>query len=158
MLAAALLWSAAMFAAGWVWRGDRAQAARSAEQYKLATGQTKAEQVARQTEQKQAQSVQAAGDIASSREEKINAEYEARLQAALAGRDDELGRLRQQWAASATNCLSNDAATAAASAEQDRLRRASAARIVRATQLAQSERDEVIDRYEAVRTNTLPQD
>ena len=43
-----------------------------------------------------------------------------------------------------------DKADAEAAAEQDRLRRASAARALRAAQLVQSERDEAVDRYQAI--------
>lgn len=148
-LLVALAWSAGMFGAGWLWRGDRAKTAQATQAARDATGQAQAQATARRQEHKQAQAAQAAGDSATTREEKINADYEQRLAAAVAGRDAELGKLRKQWAASATRCLSNDAAAAGQVAEEDRLRRASAARIVRATELAQSERDEAVDRYVA---------
>ena len=60
-------------------------------------------------------------------------------------------RLRQLWGQYETAKLAGSAATAAEAAEQDRLRRESASRIVRAVELAQSERNEAVDRYEAVR-------
>lgn len=148
-LLVALAWSAGMFGAGWLWRGDRAQTAQATQAARDATGQAQAQATARTQEHKQAQAAQAAGDSATAREEKINADYEQRLAAAVAGRDAELGKLRKQWAASATSCLSSDAAAAGQAAEEDRLRRASAARIVRATELAQSERNEAVDRYVA---------
>ncbi|WCE04438.1 hypothetical protein [Pseudoxanthomonas sp. JBR18] len=150
LLAAA--WSVAMFGAGWAWRGDRAERDVATQQGQAATAQAQAQADTRIQEHQQAQATQVASDSADAREEKINADYEARLTAALAGRDAELGRLRQLWAAKdATARLSSDAAAAAEAGEEDRLRRASAARIVRAVELAQSERNEAIDRYEAAR-------
>jgi hypothetical protein len=141
------------FGAGWAWRGDRAVTVQATNTATGAKAEATAQAAARTQEQKQGLATQAAGDSADKREEKINADYDARLAAALAGRDADIGRLRQQWEAStATARLSSDAGIAAAAAEADRLRRAGAARVLRATELAQSERDEAIDRYEAVRT------
>ena len=59
-------------------------------------------------------------------------------------------RLRQQWASSATACLSTGAEAAAASAEQDRSRRADIAAVLRDAYILQSERDEAVDRYQAI--------
>lgn len=91
-----------------------------------------------------------AADQSKTREEQIHADYEARLAAAAAGHTADLGRLRKLWAASETAHLSAGAATAGELAETDRLRRESAARIVRAAELAQSERDEAVALYNAL--------
>lgn len=138
------------FAAGWSWRGDRA--ALSAATAEVADGREAlaGEQVARSVDRVQVVGVQQAGDTANVREEKINADYQERIAAAVAGRDGELGRLRGHWASCETGRLADGAAAAAAAAEQDRLRRLGAAGIVRACELAQSERDETVDRYRAV--------
>lgn len=101
-------------------------------------------------ERAQHEAVQAAADTADTRQEKIDADYQTRIAAAVAGRDSQLGRLRRLWGSCETQRLSDGAAAAAAAAEEDRLRRASAAGIVRAVELAQSERDEAVDRYQAV--------
>ncbi|WP_140725444.1 hypothetical protein [Pseudomonas sp. Hp2] len=94
--------------------------------------------------------MQEAADAADDREERIESDFRKRMAAAATGRDSELGRLRLEWAGCETRRLSENAAAAAAPAEEDRLRRASAASIVRAAELSQSERDECIDRYEAI--------
>ncbi len=147
-----VVWSVLAFGAGWLWRGDRAETVQATQGATAAKGEAKAQAAARTQEQHQVVAIQAAGDSADKREEQINADYDTRLAAALAGRDADIGRLRQQWQASAATArLSSDAAIAAAAAEADGLRRAGAARVLRATELAQSERDEAIDRYEAAR-------
>jgi cytoskeletal protein RodZ len=158
VLAAALLWSAAMFGAGWAWRGDRAERDQSQAQANETRAAVTASEVARQQEQRTSQAAQAAGDVADNREAQIDADYQERMAAALAGRDSELGRLRKEWAACATDRLSSGAAAAAEAAEQDRLRRASAARVLRATELAQSERDECVDRYTAITVRETHED
>ncbi|MEA5123297.1 hypothetical protein [Xanthomonas floridensis] len=150
---AALVWSAAMVGAGWAWRGDKAEAATSEQKAGAALGALAGEQAARATEHQQAGAVQQASDQATTREDKIDADYDARIAAAVAGRDSELGRVRRMWAGCETDRLSGSAAAAAEAAEQDRLRGASAARVVRACELAQSERDEAIDRYGAVQSS-----
>lgn len=147
---ATLLWSGAMFGAGWAWRGDRAEAAVATGEAATGKQALQVEQAARVTEHKQAAATQGAADSATTREDKIDADYDARIAAAVAGRDSELGRLRNEWAACETSRLSDPAAAAAEIARKDGLRRASAARIVRACELAQSERDEAVDRYQAI--------
>jgi len=149
---AALLWSGAMFGAGWAWRGDRAKTAVATGEAATGKQALQVEQAARAAEHQQAAATQGAANSATTREKKIDADYDARIAAALAGRDSELGRLRNEWAACETSRLSDPAAAAAEAARQDGLRRASAARIVRACELAQSERDEAVDRYQAVST------
>lgn len=143
-------WTGLAFWAGREWRDRSADLATSKQEAAAAQGEAKAQADVREKEHKQAAATQVAGDSADTREDKINADYEARISAAVAGRDSELGRLRKQWAGCETNRLSDGVAAAAEAAEQDRLRRASAARVVRACELAQSERDEAVDRYQAV--------
>ncbi|WP_162269065.1 hypothetical protein [Xanthomonas citri] len=149
---AALLWSGAMFGAGWTWRGDRAETKVAIGEAATGKQALQVEQAARAAEHRQAAATQGAADSATTREDKIDADYDARIAAAVAGRDSELGRVRRLWAGCETDRLSGGAAAAAEAAEQDRLRGASAARVVRACELAQSERDEAIDRYQAITT------
>jgi hypothetical protein len=145
-------WSGLMGLAGWSWRGDRAELADAKGQAVVAQAQTAQAQELRQVDRQQVVATQGAGDAADAREEKINADYEERLSAAVAGRDSDLGRLRHLWAGCETQRLADGAATSAEAAEQDRLRAASAARVLRAVELAQSERDEAVDRYQVVET------
>lgn len=109
--------------------------------------EAKAQEDVRRKEQAIAANQAQAGNDAEARNAEIQAEYERRL----AGADADNRRLRQHWAACETGRLSGDSAAAAASAEQDRLRAASRERVLRAVRLAQSERDEAVERYEAVR-------
>jgi len=140
------------FAAGWAWRGDRADLAGTVAENAATHEALSGEQVARAVDRDQVSKVQRAADAADDRQEQINADYQTRIAAAAAGRDGELGRLRGHWASCETSRLADGAAVAAAAAEEDRLRRVSAAGIVRACELAQSERDEAVDRYQAVET------
>lgn len=132
------------------WRDRSADLAESRQEVKAMSGQVEAVQAARQAEQAQAQAQQAAGDKADKQEARINADYDARLAAAGTGAD--YGRLNRLWAQCETQLLSNGAAAAAEAAGQDRLRRESAARVVRAVESVQAERDEVVDRYGALVT------
>ena len=91
---------------------------------------------------------QLASDDASTREAKIDAQYSARL--AAAGNGTDYGRLSRLWGQCETDRLSEHAAAAAEVAGQDRLRRESAARIVRDVETLQSERDQLIDLYLAI--------
>lgn len=145
-----VIWTCLAFWGGWEWRDRAADLAESLRTSADTAAALQAEQQARGIEQQQAVAAQGAGDAATTREEKIDVDYQERLAAAVAGRDSELGRLRHEWAGCETARLSDGAAAAAEAAEQDRLRAASAARIVRAVELAQSERDEAIDRYQAL--------
>jgi hypothetical protein len=146
-IVAFVAWTVLAFWAGREWRDRSADLATSQQQTAAAQGEAKAQAGAREVEHQQAAATQSAADSANTREDKIDADYDERIAAAVAGRDSELGKLRKQWAGCETDRLSSDAAIAAEAAEQDRLRQASAARAVRACELAQSERDEVIDRY-----------
>lgn len=141
----------AAFAGGWGLRALKAErdALEVAAQHQEAVAAAVAR--ARETDSSVQRETIVITDVSEAEREKIHEEYEQRLRDARAGHDGELGRLRQQWGACETGRLADGAAAAGAAAEEDRLRRESAARIVRACELAQSERDEVIDRYEAVR-------
>ena len=132
------------------WRDRSADLAESRQESKRLTAQVQAVQQARAVEQKQARVQQSAGDAADKREAQIDADYDARL--AAAGSDGDNGRLSRLWGQCETDRLSERAATAAEASEQDRLRRESAARIVRDVESVQSERDEVIDRYNAIQS------
>lgn len=138
----------AAFGAGWTWKGDRAEVRETRAELKQSKAETKAVEQVRAVEKKQGQAQQAATDAADKREAQINADYDKRL--ASAGNGGDHGRLSQLWGQCETDRLSERAATAAEAAGQDRLRRESAARIVRDVESVQSERDEVIDRYQAV--------
>ncbi|UYK67831.1 hypothetical protein NG831_06605 [Xanthomonas sacchari] len=150
IIVAFVAWTALAAFIGWKWKDKTCDLTESQQEAAGVKDSLTAEQQARETEHKQAAATQSAADSADTRKDKINDDYDARIAAAVAGRDSELGRLRKQWAGCETNRLSDGAAAAAEAAEQDRLRRASAARVVRACELAQSERDEVIDRYQTV--------
>ena len=145
-----LLWSAICGWSGYKWRDMKADTAIAQKDAEITASQAQAEAVVREAEKRQATAAQAAGDSADAKREQIEAEYQERIDAAVADRDSELGRVRKLWGQCETDSLSDAAASAAAVAEQDRLRNASAARIVRAVELAQSERDEAIDRYLAI--------
>lgn len=147
-IAAALL--ALSFWAGWEWRDRSVDVDTATASTDAARALAQAVADARTTERAQQAAAQSVTDTADTREGKIHDDFDARISAALAGRDSELGRLRDQWASCETSRLSDPAAAAAEAAEQDRLRRASAARIVRACELAQSERDEAVDRYQTL--------
>lgn len=134
--------------AGREWRDRSADLAESRQEVRQLAGQVEAVQEVRKVEQAQSQAQQAAGDKADEQKGKIDADYDARLAAAGAGAD--YGRLNRLWAQCETQLLSSGAAAAAATAEKDRLRRESAARIVRDVESAQAERDEVVDRYGAL--------
>lgn len=114
----------------------------------FAKAEADAQARARKAEQAAGNGIAAAQDEAGKRNEQIESDYQRRIAGVVSDRD----RLRKLWQAErATDQLADSAAAVAATAEQDRLRRESAARIVRAVEQVQSERDEVIDRYEAVR-------
>lgn len=140
------------FWAGWAWRGDRAAIAVGTAEVADGRRALVGEQAARSVDREQVAGVQQAGDTANEREEKVNERYQKRVTAAVAGRDSELGRLRRHWASCETNRLADGAAASAEAAEQNRLRQIGAAGIVRSCELAQSERDEAVDRYRAVET------
>lgn len=146
-IVALIAWTALAFWMGHEWRDRSADVDVATTETEAVKEALTAEQGARAVEHQQAAATQGVADKATTRKDKIDADYNERMAAAVAGRDSELGRIRKLWAGCETDRLSGDAAIAAEAAEQDRLRQASAARAVRACELAQSERDEVIDRY-----------
>lgn len=114
----------------------------------FAKAERDAVQKARETEQRRVDDLAKAADAADAREDKINEDYERRI----AGLDADRDRLRDHWqGCKATSGVSVSAAVARAADEADRLRREGAAGIVRNVERVQSERDEAIERYEAVR-------
>ncbi len=114
----------------------------------FAKAEAAAQAKARKAEQALAAGLTDAADKADQRYDEIEADYQRRIAGVVSERD----RLQVLWRAErATDKLADSAAAAGAADETDRLRRESAARIVRAAEQAQSERDEAIDRYEAVR-------
>jgi hypothetical protein len=104
------------------------------------------EAAARKADQEHAKKLQDAANAATARESQIEQDYARRI----AGADAERDRLRSHWSVCETGKLSAGAALAGEVAEQDRLRRESAARIVRAVEQLQSERDELVDRYNSI--------
>ena len=139
---------------GWEWRDRsadieaaeaRAKAERVVAEYAKAEAYLQAKY--RRAEQQIAQGQSKAGDDAEGRNAQIQSDYERRI----AGAESANRRLHNRWQAAIATCeLSRDSAIASAVAEQDRLRRESAERIVRDVRLAQSERDEAVDRYVAL--------
>ncbi|OEY98652.1 hypothetical protein BIY41_09810 [Xanthomonas citri pv. glycines] len=105
-LIAALIWSGAMFGAGWAWRGDRAEGANSEQKAGAALGALASEQAARSSEHKQAEVL--AG---------IGAKHENDRQAAQAVPDAVVAdlrsgalKLRDGWASCETQRLAEAAA------------------------------------------------
>ena len=114
----------------------------------FAKAEAAAQAKVRAAEQALADGLADAATEADQRDDQIERDYQRRIAAVVSDRD----RLRVLWQAErATDRLADSAEAAAEADRQDRLRRESAARIVRAVERVQSERDEVIDRYEAVR-------
>ncbi|WP_125077018.1 hypothetical protein [Pseudoxanthomonas sp. SGT-18] len=107
-------WTAAAFAAGWAWRGDRAEASEAAAQRNDAKAEARAQQGARVAEQATAEAL---SDIGTElEEERSSAET---LPAAVAA-DLRAGnlRLRREWAGCETQRMSD---AAAAAVERDAL-------------------------------------
>lgn len=107
-LIAAMLWSAAMFGAGWWWRGDRAEAADARQQAETAAAAVQQVNDTRATEHALAEKLAEIGET----HEKDRAAAEA-VPAAVAV-DLRAGnlRLRQEWAGCETQRLSDAAASA----------------------------------------------
>lgn len=147
----AAIWGHGYYTANLSNAADRANERARAEQViaEFARAERDAVQKAREAEQRRAADLAKAADAADAREDKINEDYERRI----AGLDADRDRLRDHWqGCKATSGVSVGAAVARAADEADRLRREGAAGIVRAVERVQSERDEAIDRYEAVRS------
>lgn len=105
-IAAALLWSAAMFGAGWAWRGDRAETASSKQEAGTALGALDEEQAARATEHKQAEVL---ADIGAKHEEDRQA-AQAVPDAVVADLRSGALKLRDGWASCETQRLTEAAA------------------------------------------------
>ncbi|MGL0786541.1 hypothetical protein [Xanthomonas translucens] len=101
-IVASLLWSAAMFGAGWAWRGDRAEAATAHVDTAAAQGEAKAQAGAREIEHKQADTM---ADIGAKHEED-RAAAQAVPAAVVAGVRDGSLQLRDDLATCSTNLLS----------------------------------------------------
>ena len=134
------------FWAGREWRSRSCELVQSRAEAERHERNAQAIAQVRDLEQKSMQAQKAASDAASTREATIDAQYDARL--AAAGNGADYGRLSKLWGQCETDRLSERAAASAEVAGQDRLRRESAARIVRDVETLQSERDEMIERYE----------
>ncbi|MET0548552.1 MAG: lysis system i-spanin subunit Rz [Xanthomonas sp.] len=109
LLAAVLLWSAAMFGAGWVWRGDRAQGATATRDADDAKAEAAAQADARQVEHTQGQAM---ADIGAKHEED-RAAAEAVPAAVVADLRTGNLQLRDDLATCQTQRLSDAAAGAA---------------------------------------------
>ncbi|MBB5875881.1 hypothetical protein [Xanthomonas sp. 3498] len=127
ILGAVLLWSAAMFGAGWSWRGDRAQGATATRDAGDAKGEAAAQADARQTEHTQGQAM---ADIGAKHEEDRTAA--AAVPAAVVA-DLRAGnlKLRDGWASCETQRLSEASASTRERDAATQYREEFAARIVR---------------------------
>jgi len=103
---AGTLWSAAMFGAGWAWRGDRAEGATSEQRAGDALGALAGEQAVRATEHKQADAL---ADIGAKHEEDRQA-AQAIPDAVVAELRSGAIRLRDGWASCETQRLTEAAA------------------------------------------------
>ncbi|WP_078564774.1 hypothetical protein [Xanthomonas axonopodis] len=111
-LIAALAWSAAMFGAGWAWRGDRAKTAVATGEAATGKQALQVEQAARATEHKQAEVL---ADIGAKHEEDRQA-AQAVPDAVVADLRNGALKLRDGWASCETQRL---AETAAGTRERD---------------------------------------
>ncbi|WP_078518314.1 hypothetical protein [Xanthomonas axonopodis] len=108
-LIVALLWSGAMFGAGWAWRGDRAEGATSEQKAGDALGALAGEQAARSAEHKQADVL---ADIGAKHEEDRQA-AQAVPDAVVADLRSGALKLRDGWASCETQRLTEASAGAA---------------------------------------------
>jgi len=100
-LLASVAWSAAMFGAGWAWRGDRAEGTEAREQVKAGSAQVQQVNQTRATEHAQADTMAAIG----AKHEEERATAPAVADAVVAGvRAGDL-RLRDGWASCETQRL-----------------------------------------------------
>lgn len=107
-IAAFVLWSAGMFAAGWAWRGDRAEGAEARQQADTSAAAAKQITQVRATEHQQADTLSAIGE----KHEEDRAAAEAVPAAVVADLDADRLRLRREWAGCETQRLSDAAAGA----------------------------------------------
>ncbi|MBN4995486.1 lysis protein [Stenotrophomonas maltophilia] len=107
-LLASVAWSAAMFGAGWAWRGDRAEGEEAREQVKAGAAQVQQVNQTRAAEHAQAETMAAIG----AKHEEERAAAPAVADAVVAGvRAGDL-RLRDGWASCETQRLSDAVAAA----------------------------------------------
>ncbi|WP_181103828.1 hypothetical protein [Xanthomonas arboricola] len=106
---AALVWSGAMFGAGWAWRGDRAEGATSKQEAGTALDALAGEQAARSTEHQQAEGL---ADIGAKHEEDRQA-AQAVPDAVVADLRSGALKLRDGWASCETQRLTEASAGAA---------------------------------------------
>lgn len=139
------------FVAGLLGRGTQARLERAQAEKVLQQAYAAAEARVKAAEARVGERVVIVNDISEAERERIHEEYEERVRAIRAGHAGDVGRMRSQWAACETGRLADGAAVAGAAAEEDRLRREGLQRVLRDVRLLQSERDEAVDRYEAVR-------
>ncbi|UXA66023.1 hypothetical protein [Xanthomonas prunicola] len=106
---ATLLWSAAMFGAGWAWRGDRAEGAASEQKAGTALGALAGEQAARATEHQQAETLSSIGE----KHEQDRETAQAVPDAVVAELRSGALKLRDGWASCETQRLTEASAGAA---------------------------------------------
>jgi len=105
-IAAFALWSAGMFAAGWAWRGDRADGAEALQQSSTSAAAVEQITQVRATEHRQADALATIGE----KHEEGRAAAEAVPAAVVADLDADRLRLRREWAGCETQRLSEAAA------------------------------------------------
>ncbi|SOT99574.1 hypothetical protein [Xanthomonas arboricola] len=105
-IAAALLWSGAMFCAGWAWRGDRAETATANGQAVTGKQSLQVEQAARAAEHNQAKAMAAIGDAHEQDREAAKAVPDA----VVADLRNGALKLRDGWASCETQRLTEAAA------------------------------------------------
>jgi|SRR5688572_8620771 len=107
-IAAALLWSAAMFGAGWAWRGDRAKTVTATRDAGDARGEAKAQAGARGVEHTQGQALASIG----AKHEEDRTAAQAVPAAVVSGLHDGSLQLRDDLATCSTSLLSQAVAGA----------------------------------------------
>lgn len=106
-VSAFVLWSAAMFGAGWAWRGDRAEGSEARQQTKSSAAQVAQINETRAAEHKQANTLAAIG----AKHEEDRAAAEAVPAAVVADLRAGTLRLRDGWASCETQRLSDAVAS-----------------------------------------------
>ncbi|MEQ8034271.1 hypothetical protein [Xanthomonas sp. WHRI 6106] len=109
---ATLVWSVAMFGAGWAWRGDRAEGAASEQMAGTALGALAGEQAARATERQQAETLSSIGE----KHEQDRETAKAVPEAVVADLRSGALKLRDGWASCETQRLTE---ASAGTAERD---------------------------------------
>lgn len=132
------------------WRLGNAQDAYADYRGKVVAATAKAAQAAREAEQRNAEAIVKISEESYADRQKINEDYNSRIKDAIAGRDSELGKLRNLWAQCRSTDLSENTGASAKAEGDEGLRESSAARIVRDAEILQSERNECIKRYQSL--------